>query len=352
MQQLFGKIRAFSPLNVVLTNLLTLVSCNPGGASPPVSASCSGDGQSNSAMMIDSGQLISVRSPNKVGGVLYSETRVDATHAEACTATAVSTSTVLTAAHCLFEPAIPGQQSGDVKNAYGKVVNKTFCVSDFALKRICSDNVYVDRAYADPNGDPQKGLDYGFVVFPPGTFKEYFAYARDEVQVGDSIVLVGFSPRNISDTSQGSKRFGWNEISAIDDFNLVNKPLIYSEYKSNFDGVAVDKGDSGGPLLTGACKIAGIASLRGIMVGQPDGSYHTNLTGSTVSNALYKLWLANGRDGYICGLSGMETSACPEIGRNQPTESPPLTSGDKFPCEAHNLPQSAEPAVANTCPAN
>jgi len=329
--------------------VLLLPSCNSGGSAPPSAPICSPGENNNAAMMIDSGKLIAVTSQNKVGAVLYSETRVDDTSAEACTATAVSTSTVLTAAHCLFKPTL-GNNNGDVKNAYGRVLNKTFCVSDFSLKRVCSDRVYIDPSYYDPNIDPQKGLDFGFVVFPEGTFSEYFPVARIEVDVADPIVMVGFSPLNISDISQGSKRFGWNQISAIDDFSSFKNPLIFSEYNSTFDAVAANRGDSGGPLLTTSCEIAGIASLRGEVIGQVDGSYHTNLTSSTVSAALYRLWLENGKDGYICGLTGNEQSPCPEIGRNFPTDNPPLVGGDKFPCEAHNLPQSAEPVPQSSCP--
>jgi hypothetical protein len=300
-------------------------------------------------MMIDSGKLIAVTSKNKVGAVLYSETRVDVMNAKECTATAVSTSTVLTAAHCLFEPAV-GNKNGDVKNAYGRVANKTFCVSDYSLTRVCSDRVYVDDNYSDPNIDPQKGLDFGFVVFPEGTFTEYFPVTRIEAQVTDPIVMVGFSPRNMMDTSQGSKRFGWNQISAIDDFASFKKPLIFSEYKSTFDAVAANSGDSGGPLLTTSCELAGIASLRGEITGQVDGSYHTNLTSPTVSTALYRVWLENGKDGYICGLTGNEQPFCPEIGRNLPKNNSPLTDGEDFPCEAHSSLQPTGAIGESACP--
>jgi hypothetical protein len=300
-------------------------------------------------MMIDSGKLIAVTSKNKVGAVLYSETGVDVTSAKTCTATAVSTSTVLTAAHCLFEPTV-GSRNGDLKNAYGRVLNKIFCVSDFSLKRVCSDRVYIDNDYTDPNIDPQKGLDFGFVVFPEGTFTEYFPVTRIEVQVTDPIVMIGFSPLNIMDTSQGSKRFGWNQISAIDDFASIKKPLIFSEYKSTFEAVAANRGDSGGPLLTTSCELAGIASLRGGVTGQVNGSYHTNLTSPNVSAALYRVWLENGKDGYICGLTGLDQTSCPEFGRALPKGNSMLADGEEFPCEAHSSPQSAEPKVESVCP--
>jgi len=333
--------------------------CNK-SSSPPSATSC-GAGTANAPLMIDSGQLITANSANKAGAVLYSETQVTNTNsAYACTATAVSTSTVITAAHCLYSP-------NDSNTSSGRVYGKQYCVSDFSRKRICSDKIFVDTDYlAKAANIPaellgQQGLDFGFVVFPDDTFSEYSMVSDDQLKSTDSVIMVGFAPQNPSNSSAGSKRFGWNIVDSLlswttqDSSSSADEVLVKTNYGNGFSKVAVNHGDSGGPLFTTDCKIAGVASMRVSASGQGDGSLHTNLTANYVTNRLYNLWMNNGKQGYLCGLIGADTAFCPDIGRYRPLEAAVTQEATAFPCTSLHLSgeqQTAENASeAGSCPA-
>ena len=311
--------------------------------------------------MIDGGQLITVNSANKVGAVVYSETQVINTqNAAACTATAVSTSTVITAAHCLHRP-------NDSNTASGRVYGKQYCVSDFARKRICSDQIFVDPDYIakSPNTTAeelgQRGLDFGFIVFPDGTFSEYSMVSNDQIKPADNVVMAGFSPSNLSDSSSGSKRFGWNVVNSLRSWppaptsSEAEDVLVKTNYGNGFSQAAVNHGDSGGPLFTTACEIAGVASMRASSSGSTDSSFHTNLTANYVYNKLFNLWINNGRSGYLCGLTGTDTEFCPDTGRYRPVTVRVKLGEAEFPCSGFNL--SAQPQTTETnsfgpsCPA-
>jgi hypothetical protein len=315
--------------------------------------------------MIDSGQLITAKSANKAGAVLYSETQIINTqNADACTAAAVSTTTVITAAHCLY-------RQGDPKNGNGRV-QKAYCVSDFARKRICSDKIFVDPDYTASSGNNtaeqlgQRGLDFGFVVFPDGTFSEYAMVSNDQLQPAEAVIMSGFSPINLSDSSSGSKRFGWNMIDSLVSWNppasssaasssAVEEVLVKTNYGNGFSQVAVNHGDSGGPIFTTACEIAGVASMRASASGHPDSSFHTNLTSDYVKNKLLNLWTNNARSGYLCGLTGVDPVFCPDVGRYRPLTDVVTPGAAEFPCSGLNLSEQPQTTEKNTlgpsCPA-
>lgn len=344
-----------------------VLGCNKTNDSPTDTGCASGG--SSAPLMIDSGQMITAKSANKVGAVLYSETQIlNTQNAAECTATAVSTSTVITAAHCLHQP-------NDSRAAYGRVYGKWYCVSDFARKRICSDKIFVDPDYIAEAGNNtaeqlgQRGLDFGFVVFPEGTFSEYTVVSNDPLQPTEDVIMSGFSTRNLSDSSSGSKRFGWNKVGSLLAWNpptpipptstgssgAVEEVLVKTDYDQGFSQVAVNHGDSGGPLFTTACEIAGVASMRVPNSGTAVSSFHTNLTSDYVKNKLLNLWMTNAKSGYLCGLTGVDPVFCPDTGRYRPLTDVVTPSAVEFPCSGLNLSEQPQTTENNTlgssCPA-
>lgn len=128
-----------------------------------VSLSCRSSNP-QSRVKLDDGESIGQNSPNKVDGVFYTLTSVPgASSANACTGTAVSTTTAITAAHCVFS-------KGDRLGANGAVKGKKFCVSNNVYKNVCSELMFINENYpADI-----KGHDLAYIVFPEGALKAIF----------------------------------------------------------------------------------------------------------------------------------------------------------------------------------
>ena len=271
-----------------------------------------------SKLKIDNGEVIYSQSANKVEGVFYTETSGGSGSGGACTGSAVSTTTAMTAAHCLFNP-------GDRISSDGLVFGKRYCIDTSAYKKICSSEIYVDPAYASVarKAEAHAGNDFGYVVFPKGTFKHIFRLNPTAVAVGDRVVLVGYSEYNLPDPSKGSKRFGYNTVSEI---VSEQRSAIISLYNGDFSSVAVQPGDSGGPLLKN-CLLTGVAHSRGDgNDGDPNGSTHTNLTHPEILTILKSSLKA-----YFCGVSGDDEAFCPPASIYTSVESPAAGSRD-FPC--------------------
>lgn len=201
-----------------------------------------------------------------------------------CTATAVSDTTLVTAGHCITK---------DVAIAAGRVGQRV-CLNSGSLKGTCSNESYVPSRWGRTNDFRQ---DVAVVLFPKGTFKYAFPLAQTEPRPGDEVLMVGYSNENLSRRDKGSKRWGRNEIEALD-----GDHAILSEYGGDGNHVAVSQGDSGGPLFVG-CKLAGVASREG---GRNE-SYHTNLLDSA-NLSWFRSLSAKGAE--FCGLEGTQSGTC------------------------------------------
>ena len=146
------------------------------------------------------------------------------------------------------------------------------------------------------------------------------------LQVGDEILLVGYSEAKLTDKSKGSKRFGWNKVASL---LSSARSDVYSFYGNSFEKVAVSPGDSGGPIMKN-CQVSGVASRMTEETNKQ--SIHTNLTHQ--QNAAFLK--AAGGGAYFCGLSGNDPSLCPTT--NMYTPKANVTKASKeFPCD-HRLP--------------
>jgi V8-like Glu-specific endopeptidase len=276
---------------------------------------------------IDSGESINQSSKNKVEGVFHSFTKKSgAGSGGACTGTAVSSNTAVTAAHCLYD------RGDQVDKTTGKISGKQYCISNAIYKDLCSSELYVSALYPKLEQSGGRGTDLGWVVFPEGTFKYYFPVNAGTLSIGDEILMVGYSEEKLADKSNGSKRFGWNKVSS---FQTTARSDIFTSYVSKFENVAVSPGDSGGPLMK-ECLISGVASRMTEETNKK--SIHTNLTHP--DNAVL---LKSGIGGaYFCGLSGSDPARCPTEAMYVPKPGVNKTSRD-FPCYVPALAQNQTP---------
>ena len=273
------------------------------------------DLEPKSRIKIDSGESINQQSSNKVDGVFFTMTKkTGASSGAACSGTAVSTTTAMTAGHCVYD-------TGDQVTKEGKVLGKQYCVSNSLYNKLCSSEIYINPTYIQHAKESDGGHDLAWVVFPAGTFKYFFRINTSGLRVGDSVVLVGYSEEKLSDKSKGTKRFGYNKVSRL---LASDRNDIFTDFGGNFQNVAVSPGDSGGPVFKN-CQITGVASRMTDDTSDKQ-SIHTNLTHPNNVAALK----AN-KNAYFCGISGDEPSSCPAASAYTPKLG--LTANSKdFPC--------------------
>ncbi len=253
--------------------------------------SCGKDEQS-SGVKIDSGRFITLNSENKVSGVVS---------IGGCTATTVSDNTVITAGHCVSE----GRQ---------------VCVAASASSpRVCSSNVYTPPEWKRRAWES----DIAVAIFPNGTFKNFFEVAAEAVKREQPVVMVGYSKYSISaqDANKGSKRWGRNIVSSFQAGDV-----IITTYGTSADKVAVNPGDSGGPMFH-ECKLVGVTSRTsgyGTFSGKT--SMHTNVQYSRNMDFLVAM---KDKGATYCGLPGTPAERCPVSGR---AEQITTGSNEDFPC--------------------
>lgn len=293
--------------------LAWFVSCQP----------ASQDEGMRSDLRIDSGISITQRSENKATAV-YS--------INGCTATAVSANTLVFAAHCL------GDAGHDAKGNIA-LVNTRVCAQNYLIRggSNCTNTVMVPLEWATQSA-LQYAYDVAVAVFKDKPFKTFMPIATQPINVGDPVLLVGYSSEYLNDTSEGSKRWGRNTISS----KLSNITLV-STYRGNADGVAVSPGDSGGPLLKESCELAGVAS-RMTTDSSEKSSLHTNLTWEKNQAWLQSL---STEGAHICGMHGADPVLCSPAAQVRPMS---FANKETFPCSedpnaAPATPPSAQPGT-------
>ena len=292
-----------------------------------------------SRMKLDSGEYITKDSANSADGTFFTFTHVPGNPSGgACTGTAVSTTTVITAGHCVLHVA---QQAGETTDPYdkstGAVPGKEFCVTNKLYNRVCSTKLFVNPDYPAAAHSPGTA-DSAFVVFPEGTFKSYHYMNDGELKVGDKVLMVGYSDQDLPQDQQkngGVKRFGFNTVA---EFQREAQDDIITNYNKTVQGVGLSPGDSGGPMMKD-CKVTGIAS-RSALDQSPKFGIHTNLTYNT-QIAFMKRFTGNGA--YFCGISGTDPKYCPAELLNTVN---PKAGEKEFPCSIGGSPTT--PNTPNT----
>jgi hypothetical protein len=251
-----------------------------------------GKEEQHSDVKIDSGRFITATSENKVSGVVS---------ISGCTATIVSDNTVITAGHCVSD----GGQ---------------LCVAATASSpKVCTNRVYTPSDWKFQVWES----DLAVAIFPNSTFKNYFEVATEAVQRNQQVVMVGYSKYSISsqDQGKGSKRWGRNIVGS---FQLGN--VIVTTYGSSADKVAVNPGDSGGPMFH-ECKLVGVTSrTSGYGTFEGKKSLHTNVQFKKNMDFLTAM---KDKGASYCGLPGTSAERCPLSGR---AEKIATNNNEEFPC--------------------
>jgi hypothetical protein len=200
-----------------------------------------------------------------------------------CTGTAVSSSTILTAAHCVKDfgngTPMPNSQS---KKLSGVRVCAQRRLGD---RTACSQDVFYDSLFV---GQDAKN-DLAWVAFPVGTFTDYYSMPGFEAKTGDRFLAAGFGPT--ADDDKPTLRYGITAFLADDDGKLK------TSRDENFENTSIISGDSGGPLLRD-CKMAGVASMRTVYHNEyVDLSKKRDLLGDSSGP------VANNSHVHFCGLS-------------------------------------------------
>jgi hypothetical protein len=186
-----------------------------------------------------------------------------------CTATAVSDSTLISAAHCVVEGSDePVPVEGHPLVSRGPET----CVAFPDDSTSCTKNVFFQTSYLSKgkNGRrPDYSADISVLLFPKGTFKYFHALQKDQpLNVGMPVLLAGYSKQNLF-SADFPKRWGKNSIQEMCSSGAGNSEscrqrsdadILSIRGSGSFDQVAVSRGDSGGPLFNERCEIVGVAS--------------------------------------------------------------------------------------------
>lgn len=232
--------------------LIFLFSCTESSSHEGVSANCANSKGPSNSMNLDGGverpadgSVFSA--PIYLLEIKVGESTVDSTVSR-CTGTAVSSSTIITAAHCVAE-----KGSGRTRFGNGSLreLGVEICASidDNDTPEFCTALVYYSSKWQDTN----EPTDLAWIGFPVGTFKDFYEMARDPLSVGQNLLAVGYGPGSFG--GQPLRRYGLTQAKS---------PAggVFSSSQGNnatFERVELVPGDSGGPVLN-HCKIAGIAA--------------------------------------------------------------------------------------------
>jgi Trypsin len=174
-----------------------------------------------------------------------------------CTSTAVSDSTLLTAAHCVVDENEQPKETSPISRGSKR------CIALPDQKGLCSDEIYFPTAFLEMEDSPQKRYDHDIavIIFPKDTFKYYHVLDQSKsLDVSASFLMVGFSRHELF-SDEFPKRWGRNIVK--DDGNIKDfSPDVIVSEKASSDKLAsaVSPGDSGGPLLDLNCNLHGVAS--------------------------------------------------------------------------------------------
>jgi len=317
--------------------LYFLVGCNGPSTGGSGSSVCGVPRDDSTALKLDGG----IEGPADGGtaaapSYLLSFENDDGDELTRCTGTAVSSSTIITAAHCVADQ---GVRSIDLDHSR-KELGLDVCISrDDAQPAICSNLVYFDSGW---RGNSER--DIAWIAFPLGTFKDYYEVSGRSSTVGKQLIAVGYGPG--SSGRPPTLRYGITSFLSADG----QSGTFLSQYDDSptFDQVKLVHGDSGGPVLDD-CKLGGVASMyrsdnHNVYVDLGSQSIRTtlkNVSGRVDSNTNAYV--------HFCGLSvvyedDIREPLCPAAGLNV-VKFPTASAQQRFPCvrQAISPPKAPDP---------
>lgn len=265
-----------------------------------------------SNVKIDKGTYFSFWSQNKASPVI---------ELLGCTATIVSTNTVITAAHCV----------GAVTDSRfaGSNIYYSACIDTKEYRSACTKDIHVPSQFiirkqnGDDTGERDFRYDLAVLVFEKNPFKYFFKLGDVSLEKDMNVVMVGYSAKEMTEKKSNPKRWGSNIISKIDAKENTIESLITS-------GVAISPGDSGGPLLH-KCKLVGVASRMQLVKGVKT-SIHTHILAPVLHDFLLDTTTKGAK---ICGLGANDESFCPPTQEYKEVEAP---KEDEFSCNSQKKP--------------
>ncbi len=186
-----------------------------------------------------------------------------------CTGTFVSSTTLITAAHCIRHP-----QGAFSPGPYAQTVGQVSVIprpgsSEIQATKVIHHGFIGVALGLAPNFSTRPFIDVAIVVFPENTSDDFIEIGTAPPKVGDPITYVGFGKTELEDNNfqtVGFKNVAENVLSEVTEIGQL--------FSSGATGVR--HGDSGGPLLIGG-KLVGVASMGAGDSVETAKSVHTSL---------------------------------------------------------------------------
>jgi hypothetical protein len=162
----------------------------------------------------------------------------------ACTATWVSDSTVLTAAHCIT----------DARGDSSKI-----SVSRGTGKGLKAVKHYIHSSYLRSEAN---GRDIAVLQFPKNSSNVFIPMALTQAKSGDDLIIIGFGKFDHKiGSSGGKKRIGTNKVRDVDYAGRImfDGMISPTDKTGTGENVTNSQGDSGGPMIINN-RVAGVSS--------------------------------------------------------------------------------------------
>lgn len=204
------------------------------------------------------------------GGTVVPVGELEAVVTHGCTATLITDTAVLTAAHCVCDRGPPM-----VCDATDTVIFKqVFGVNDdpstpFDERTTRSDRSITAKVYVHPDYDEFGWAtnDYAILRLDRHASDEVavapIRVEMDRPEIGDAHTLVGYGLAlgENCDSGSGVKRKGTLELDDIKEYPDYDDPRAGATLIFEDDEIMTCYGDSGGPVINSAGKVAGVASV-------------------------------------------------------------------------------------------
>lgn len=170
-----------------------------------------------------------------------------------CTATYVSQTTLITAAHCFCK----GQEKSSL----------TFDFESFGskVKKIITHPLYVCS-----ENDPQSNFDIAFIVLEDPVSTPFLKLSLEAPKKKTLMTMVGFGSAAqicMGMCGAGIKRYGLNKIKSVEEVTgIIHAETLKKNQKVDGKLSTIAIGDSGGPLIIGGV-IYGLASTSQFILG-------------------------------------------------------------------------------------
>lgn len=206
----------------------------------------------NNGLKIDNGSFV-LEAGSYMPGVLplVNESGKNETF---CTATAVSYTTIVTAAHCL------DRKVGKSTSQKGISTGDRLCVRFPDKKITCTDQVYIPSAYFSEKTEARKfAYDLAIGIFPDKTFSYFHGLGVAAIPAAKAeVLMVGYSSLNLY-SEDFEKRWGRN-TGVANSVTQASSDIVSKRETGEKDTVSASPGDSGGPLFDTSCRLRGVAS--------------------------------------------------------------------------------------------